>query len=242
MDTLRKTGEIQGYGVDAFPKKNSLVKDIPKLSNDSVVGESSIIVDRHQWIDLGPHQNTCLGNIAICHDGFTFATFFKINVPHTRRITDYHTLFINGGYRRELNGVSLAVNSPDSNSMYIRWGVWLGTRDWSMQSATYVNNPNDWHHIAITWSKANTLLKLYLDGNVIVTTTRSSMISSGRPNDDFNVAIGGYPDQYSTTTSHYMTGYLDDVYIWYSTQTDATIKYLYEQRPNEDTVLCECDI
>ncbi len=57
---------------------------------------------------------------------------------------------------------------------------------------------------------------------------------------DFNVTIEGYTGRYNTSTSEYIVDNLDEVYISYCAQTSETIRYLYEKRPKENRVLCDC--
>lgn len=241
MEVMKDSHTIQGYGIDVLAKNISLASDTPMLSRDSIVGESSIAVNRYQWIELGSHRDTCLGNISLCDNGFTFATFFKIKGNHTRGRGDYHTLFVNAVYRFEWTGIWLAVHSLDSNSLYFQWRAWWGTREWGGGNPiSGLNDPHDWHHVAITWNKSNTTLKLYFNGQLRNDHSTARTVRSGISRDNFNVSIGGYPGKYSRDTTHYMVGNLDDIYIWNSAQTEKTIRYLSQQRPTEDRILCQC--
>lgn len=164
METMKDDGRIEGYGKDAFARKSILTSDIPKLNNDSVVGKSSIVVDRYQWIDLGFHTDTCLGNLTLCDDGFTFATFFKSNEPYPKHD---QSLFTNGQYNTHSSGITLIIYIVRSTSLSINWSVFWNGKTITFNNWMTINNDNNWHHAAVTWDRPTTTFTLYFDGKLI---------------------------------------------------------------------------
>jgi hypothetical protein len=85
---------------------------------------------------------------------------------------------------------------------------------WSGSTSGVKVRKNEWHHIA--YVKSGTTLKIYVDGNVILTTTSNVPATVGVNNDPFQIGRFG--------TSSYFQGEIDEVRVYRSARTQSQIE------------------
>jgi hypothetical protein len=98
-------------------------------------------------------------------------------------------------------------------------GVWKYVFDsdgvgWSGSDSTVKVRKNEWHHIA--YVKSGTTLQIYMDGNLVQSTTSFIPATIGVNNDPFQIGRFG--------TSSYFQGEIDEVRVYRSARTQSQIQ------------------
>jgi len=124
----------------------------------------------------------------------------------------------------------LAVNNSDGSSnisqLYIETGAstlkYTGSS--SLAGLTTLSS-NTWYHVALTLDASNNL-KVYLNGNVEISTTETD-----RPDSGDLFSIGQEWD--NSTASNYFDGKIDEVRIWNDVRTETEIRQnMYRELPD----------
>ncbi len=110
---------------------------------------------------------------------------------------------------------------------FVRIGTFLEPR---VQSGPY-SDKNRWYHLVMTYnsSESENNLKLYINGSLVSTTTRTGHVDFSKGN--------FYVGRYYPAPTHYFNGTIDEVKIWNYALSTEEISGIYEsQKPTTQVV------
>ncbi|KAL5005761.1 hypothetical protein ScPMuIL_016919 [Solemya velum] len=136
----------------------------PKLV-EGKIGAALRLNGNNQWVDLGEHQDTCLGNLDNCHHGITIAMWFY---AHRLRSNTY---FLSTGK----NGITLYYHRRQ-----LKVQAKTTSRTW--ETGTDEVEAQEWYFLEISWDP-ETGLELYLNNGLMGASSEYSVNSLSIPDD-----------------------------------------------------------
>lgn len=166
------------------------------------LGQAAVLSGRGQYIDLGPHFNSCMGNLDLCLHGLTVSLWLK---PTSLRdnmhflTTPTYSLFYEDN---ELHAVFEGRN-----------------RTWTVSTPNF--HTGTWQRVTLTWH-ARKGLTLYINDEVASISSGEPSPPSDQPDSD-RVYLGrNLVDARLTAETQ-----VDELQLWYDylDQLRATLKY-----------------
>lgn len=165
---------------------------------------NAVRLDGHyQYIDIGDHGDSCLGNMTNCRHGYTGSMY--LNVKEFRD-NDYYLSTGNGMNIYYRNGrMNFVVYDPVNRR---RWLVEVpGLRR------------DQWYNLQYTWHKDRGL-RVYVD-NKLVGQSQGEPYYSFQPGQRFDVLIGrGNPGSTPPGNQNYANFDVDNFEVWYLDRDD----------------------
>nr|KAG5710229.1 hypothetical protein BaRGS_006748 [Batillaria attramentaria] len=175
-------------------------------------GQAVVLNGRGQYVDLGAHGDSCLGNLDLCDHGFTMSVWIKPmqlrdNI-HFISAPSYALFYEDGQLKAEFN-------TP--------------TRSWSVSTRNF--RTDEWQRVTLAWHSKKGLT-LYINDELMDTEAGVERLQSDQPISD-KVYIGR--TQADTRLTANMQA--DEVQVWYDylDQLRATGQYQVEVSPQKIT-------
>ncbi|XP_077987011.1 polycystin family receptor for egg jelly-like [Glandiceps talaboti] len=142
--------DLQGTSLITKSNIQSTVNNIVSLSSDAVSGSAIDLNGVDQSVNLGLFSGECLGNILLCHFGFSVSFWYKGQIP----LEDVY--FISNG------GVAMGFSFAFQYGRY-EVAVFNDIQKWRIH---FMLVDNVWSHLFFDWVSQYGL-KLYIDGVLV---------------------------------------------------------------------------
>lgn len=169
---------------------------------DGREGQVVLLNGRGQYVDLGQHGDSCLGNLSLCDHGFTMSVWIRPSElrdnVHFMSAPSYSLFYEDGRLNAEFN---------------------TQTRSWS--ASTPVFRTDEWQRVTLSWHTKKGLT-LYIDDELMDTAPGEPRLQSDQPVSD-KVYLGR--NQADTRLTARMQA--DELQVWYDylDQLRATGQY-----------------
>ncbi len=107
--------QVFSNAVVGYPAYGS-TSSLPNLIN-GIHGNALSFNGIDHYVDLGLHDNECMGNPELCPNGFTWAMWLKIEPNNA--VDNKFILSSSDGWGTSTKGVSIRINSNDEISFHI---------------------------------------------------------------------------------------------------------------------------
>ena len=219
-------------------------KDSSGRNHDGVVFDCELVCDRfgndnsayyfngQSYITIEDHKDFLFGP----SDSMTIAAWVKCSVEQP----DFAGIVVKGPINTNRPGFQLIFLSPNRPTVEVT----IPDNDFGRLTANYTTPTCEWHFLVATVSTKQSIISLFVDGEIAGSTPYSNMDVAY--NNNFPIYIG--KDRNSV---RFFSGVIDDVRIYHGTLTDIQIRDLYYQNNwpyshkkcdevSKDTVKKEC--
>ena len=202
MDDVESDGvALIGIGPSAMLKAEAGYP-LPTIQAGGV-WDNALRIEPHQYLDLGPNNDRCLGRLDLCTQGFSFFIYIKFLLTS---LNQKQYIFTNVyGYRYSY-GLYSWVIPTSTHCMFGLWG-WKDMNKVLIEVRFNVENMKAWHQYGITYHPEHGF-QLYFDGQTFG--SQSFHTLSQRGTIDGNVVIGMLP----TDDDAHMDAYIDELVIY----------------------------
>lgn len=139
-------------------------------------------------------------------------------------------------YVKSLNSLNNIISGGDSDGLHAFWAPVSNSGklsaghngDWYAVEDTVPLSINTWHHVAVTYDAATTIMKLYKDGELISTNNEVEPFKEGNM-----VRLGAFND-----ADNLIKGTMDEVRIWNrALSTSEIVNHMNCELPSSQTGL-----
>lgn len=166
------------------------------------VGQALQLNGRGQYLDLGPHLDSCLGNLDKCPHGFTLSVWLKPNKladnMHFLAAPSYALFYEDGELKAEFNSAG---------------------RSWLVSTPRF--RDGEWQRVTLAWHEKKGL-SMYLDDELVDTSSGVDRLQSDQPASEHVYVGRNLADTRMTADVQ-----ADELQVWYDylDQLRATGQY-----------------
>ncbi len=232
MDS-KVSNEVLGKPYNA-ELKNDAPAILPRLISEGML-QRAVNLSAGQWLDLGSHNDKCLGNLTLCPNGFSAAFWIWIDPSKFGPADEVFTLFTNAGYELESPGM-WAIMDFCQNNLNGCWSYkvkcYLADKYWALDVCTTWFDDPEWILFAFTWHPVNGLRFHTYKGYGhywSLDPVTSESFSAPAQSRDTHVMIGKLNDEdtHQQRSRHIM---IDDVRIWEREVEQELIEEVFQNR------------
>ena len=173
-------------------------------------------LDGTNYINFGQFRETCIGNPALCTEGFTIA--FWVKYTHSENDGDRYMM---SSTQAALDGRGMHIKTLDGSTMYV---AVIGSYEYTVSYTSIPNN--EWFYLTMVYDH-NTGVYLYYDG-VLKASDTSAATPASTAMDDNGYFVLGAPSHRLGIEAERMIGSFSDLKIFYRALRGLDVKVLYD--------------
>ena len=205
FDSVTPEGSVKGTNLVA-----QLI-NTPELS-EGFAGSGLYLNGIDQSADLGNHQDSCLGNVSLCNQGFSFAFWMKFGSKADDVVcqfvfaTGHNILADTYNVCKTQNKLRVVVNTDDARYISLKYEI----------------QSHVWYHVGVTWEA---LIGLTVMGNGVVIHQANGVSGNFEQTEETPLTLGKRPTSSNSLLFAEVT--IDELYFWKTWMTNLNMWKVY---------------